>query len=74
MGKNKKVIQSRRVSYSSLQILVLSSGVVITYIRMVYWYCCVVTKMVHAFRGELEGEPRSKSEDGLSMRARILST
>ena len=30
--------------------------------------------MVHAFRGELDGEPRSRSEDGLSERARSLST
>jgi len=30
--------------------------------------------MTHAFRGELDGEPRSRSEDGLSKRARSLST
>lgn len=29
---------------------------------------------VHGFRGELEGEPRSRSDEGLSKRARILST
>lgn len=46
----------------------------LNYIRIVDWYCCVVTKVAHAFRGELEGEPRSKSEDGLSIRVRILST
>jgi len=34
----------------------------------------MVTRVSHVFRGELEGEPRSKSEDGLSKRARILST
>jgi hypothetical protein len=74
MVKTKGNTESRRVSYSSLQILVLSSGVVINYIRIAYWYCYVVTKMAHPFRGELDGEPRSKREDGLSKRARILST
>jgi hypothetical protein len=72
-GKKKVVqrVEGYRIVQTDTSVVM---GVVINYIRIVYWYCCAVTKVAHAFRGELEGEPRSKIEDGLSMRARILST
>lgn len=72
-GKKKRVVQG----VGGYQI-VQNTSVVIRGRDRLHTYCVLVlllvTKAAHAFRGELEGEPRSKMEDGLSMRARILST
>jgi hypothetical protein len=79
-------IQSHTIEYSSIQLggcvgenwykqttvegvgYFVRDRVIINYVRYVDIYTTYV------FRGELEGDPRSRSEDGLSKRARNLSS
>ena len=80
-------VQTRTIQYSSIQLdsqsvcvgenwykqttiegvgYFVRDRVIINYVRIYI--------QAYVLRGELEGDPRSRSEDGLSMRARNLSS